>query len=55
MFDKAVGYILKCGRTKYIGLFSAGGKSERMFERIKYLISQENNISDVHYHKYRKF
>ena len=33
-------------------LFHANEKHERMFARIKYLISQKSNISNVYYHNY---
>lgn len=45
-------YIEKYDGRKYWELYPPDEKYERVLERIKYLISQESNISDVYYHNY---
>ena len=45
-------YIEKYDGRKYWELYPPHEKYERVLERIKYLISQESNISDVYYHNY---
>ena len=48
-FDEVDGCIEKRGRDQHLPLFQPNEKYERLFDRIKYLISQKNNISDVYY------
>ena len=45
--------ILKSSENRYLELFHLEKKIKR-FNRIKYLISQKNNISDVYYRNYVK-
>ena len=54
-FDKVYGYIEKHGRNRYASLFYHYQKYERTFDRIKYLVSQKSNISDIYYHNFMKF
>lgn len=53
-FDEADGYVKKYVRSKYVGLYPPYEKYEGAFERIKYLIIEESNISDAYYHNYVK-
>ena len=42
-FNETDAYIRKYDEVKYIRLFSVDEKHEKMFDRIEYFISQENN------------
>ena len=37
-------------KDQYLSLFHRDKKYERKFDRIKYLVSQKSNNSDVYYH-----
>ena len=53
-FDEVDGDIEKGRRDQYQSLFHPKEKYDWMFDRIKYLISQISNISDVYYRSYMK-
>ena len=40
--------------TKYLAFFYSNEEYDRIFDRIRYLITLKNNITDVHFHKYMK-
>ena len=54
IFDEVDEYIRKYDTTKYLGLFHSDEKHERIFDRIRYLITLKNIISDVYSHKFKK-
>ena len=41
-------------KTKYLSLFPPDGKYKRIFHKIKYLVSQKRNVSNVYHYNYRK-
>ena len=49
IFDKVEGYIRKYDRTKYLALFHPDEKYERIFDRIRNLITLKGDISDVYF------
>ena len=49
VFDKVNGCIKQYSEIKYLGLFPLDEKYGILFDRIKYLIGRESNVSDVHY------
>ena len=49
-FDEVDEYVKKYVRSKYVGLYPPNEEYERVFQKIKYLIIKESNISDVYYH-----
>ena len=50
IFDNIDGYIKEYDRTRYIVLFPPDAKYERMFDKIRYSISQKSTVSDVCYY-----
>ena len=60
IFDKVDGYIrakknkIDYDGTKHLGLFHSDEKTNRIFQRMRYLITLKSNISDVYSHKYTK-
>ena len=53
-FDKVDEYVRTYDSTKHLELFYSDEKSERIFDRISYLIMLKSNISEVHSLKYTK-
>ena len=54
IFHKVGGYIRKYDSTKHLEVTNSDYKNERIFDRIRYVIMLNSNISETYSHKYTK-